>query len=94
MENRCFLDEKLQFETLDVKTMYFWSLNTRFYVTMEIRCFLDENVQIETADVKTMIVWSLNTGSYLTMENIIRYFKLEFLIEKPSVFNRRVKTSL
>ena len=38
MENRLFLDEKLQFETTDVKAMYvWWSQNTRFYLTMENR---------------------------------------------------------
>ena len=47
MDNRWFLDEKLQFETTDVKAMNFWSLKTRFYVTMENRWFLDENFQFE-----------------------------------------------
>ena len=37
MKNRRFLDEKLQFETTDVKTMNFWSLNAGFYLTLENR---------------------------------------------------------
>ena len=37
MENRWFLDEKLHFETQDVKAMNVWSPNTRFYLTMENR---------------------------------------------------------
>ena len=65
MENRWFLAEKLQFETTDVKAMNFWSLNTRFYLTMENRWFLDEKLQIETQDVKAMNVWSLNTRFYV-----------------------------
>ena len=32
--------------------MNFWSLNSRFYLTMENQWFLDEKFQIETADVK------------------------------------------
>ena len=40
--------------------MNFWSLDTRFYLTMENRWVLDENYQFETTDVKTMNVWSLN----------------------------------
>ena len=41
--------------------MNFWSLNTRFYVTMENRWFLDEKLQFETTDVKAMNFWSLYT---------------------------------
>ena len=55
--------------------MNFWSLNTRFYLTMENRWVLDANYQLETTDVKTMNVWSLNTRFYLTMEN--RWFREE-----------------
>ena len=57
MENRWSLDENFQFGTTDVKTMIFWSLNTRFYFTMENRWFLDEQFQFETTNVKTMNVW-------------------------------------
>ena len=39
-ENRWFLDEKLQFETQDVKAMNFWSLNTRFYLRLKTDGFL------------------------------------------------------
>ena len=39
--------------------MNFWSLNTRFYVTMENRYFLDEKLQFETQDVKAINFWSL-----------------------------------
>ena len=49
--------------------MNFWSLITRFYLTMANRWFLDEKFQFETTDVKTMNVWSLNTRFNLTMEN-------------------------
>ena len=49
--------------------MNFWSLETRFYLTMENRWFLDEKLQIETHDVKAMNFWSLNTRFYVTMEN-------------------------
>ena len=34
--------------------MNVWSLNIRFYLTMENRWFLDEKFQIETPDEKTM----------------------------------------
>ena len=49
--------------------MNFWSLITRFYLTMANRWFLDKKFQFETTDVKTMNVWSLNTRFNLTMEN-------------------------
>ena len=49
--------------------MNFWSLNTRFYLTIENRWLLDENYQFETTDVKAMNFCSLNTRFYLTMEN-------------------------
>ena len=42
IENRWFFDEKLQFETTDVKAMNFWSLSTRVYLTIENRWFLNE----------------------------------------------------
>ena len=42
LENGWSLDEKFQFETVDVKTMKVWSLNTRFNLTMEKGWFLDE----------------------------------------------------
>ena len=58
---RWFLDEKLQFETTAVKAMYFWSLNTRFYLTMENRWFLAEKLQFETTDVNARYFWSLKT---------------------------------
>ena len=45
IENRWFFDEKLQFETQDVKAMNFWSLNTRVHLTIENRWFLDEKFQ-------------------------------------------------
>ena len=61
MQNRRFLDEKLQFETTDVKAMNFWSLSSRFYLMMENRWFLDEKLQFETTDVKAINIWSLNT---------------------------------
>ena len=48
--------------------MNFWSLNTRFYLTIENRWLLDENLQFETMDVKAMSFCSLNTHFYLTME--------------------------
>ena len=49
MENRWFLDEKLQFETQDVKAMNFLSVNiTRFYLTIEKRWFLAEKLHFET----------------------------------------------
>ena len=56
MENHCFFDEKLQFETTDVKAMNFWSLKTRVYLTIETDGFLmrNSNLQFETTDVKTM----------------------------------------
>ena len=56
MENRWFLDEKLHFETQDVKAMNFWSLKTRVYLTIEADGFLlrNSNLQFETTDVKTM----------------------------------------
>ena len=41
--------------------MFFWSLNTRFYLTMENRWFLDEKPHFETTAVKAMYFWSLNT---------------------------------
>ena len=56
--------------------MNFWSLNTRFYLTMENRWVLDENYQFETTDVKTMKFWSLNTHFYF------RIVKLWFRDEK------------
>ena len=59
----------LQFETTDVKAMNFWSLNTRFNVTIENRWILDEKLQVETTDVKAMNFWSLSTRVYLTIEN-------------------------
>ena len=34
--------------------MNFWSLNTRFYVTIENRWFLAEKLQFETTDVKAI----------------------------------------
>ena len=49
--------------------MNFWSLNTRFYLTMENRWFLAEKLQFETTDVKAMNFWSLKTRFFLTMEN-------------------------
>ena len=44
--------------------MNVWSLNTRFYLTMENRWFLDKKFQFEITDVKAMNVWSLNTRFY------------------------------
>ena len=55
MESRWFLDEKLQFETQDVKAMNFWSLTTtRFYLTIEKRWFLAEKLHFGTQDVKAI----------------------------------------
>ena len=49
--------------------MKVWSLNTRFYRTIENRWFLDENYQFETTDLKAKNFCSLNTRFYLTIEN-------------------------
>ena len=56
--------------------MNVWSLNIRFYLTMENRWFLDEKFQIETADEKTMIFFVLYIHFYF------RIVKLLFLDEK------------
>ena len=55
--------------------MNFWSLKTRFYVTMENGWFLDEKLQIETQDVKAMNFWPINTRFNLTIES--RWFLAE-----------------
>ena len=74
--------------------MNFWSLKTRFYLTMENHWFLDEKLQFETTDVKAMNFWSLKTRFYLTMEN--RWFLAEKLqIETTDdIFHRKVRTSV
>ena len=46
-----------------------WSLNTRFYFTIENRWFLDENYQFETTDLEAKSFCSLNTRFFLTIEN-------------------------
>ena len=44
IENRWFLDEKLRFETTDVKAMKFCSLNTHFHFRIVKLLFLDEKI--------------------------------------------------
>ena len=66
--------------------MNFWSLNARFYLTMEKRWFLDEIFHFETTDVKAMNFCSLNTHFYFSI------VKLWFLDEKFQFETTDVKT--
>ena len=77
IENRWFLDEKLQFETQDVNVINFCSLNTHFYLTIESRWFLAEKLQFETTDVKAIELFK--TCLMLDVISFKKYIRSSFL---------------